>query len=32
MTCGVPDIDIEKLREAEDLATKYILKFCGGSE
>lgn len=31
MTCGVPGIDLEKLREAEDLATKYIVRFCGGS-
>ena len=31
MTCGVPGIRSEKLREAENLAVKYILKFCRGS-
>jgi len=31
MTCGVPGITLEKLREAEDLASQYITRFCGGS-
>jgi len=30
MTCGVPGIPVEKLREAEDLAARYIIRFCGG--
>lgn len=30
MTCGVPGLSLEKLREAEELAVKYIIKFCGG--
>jgi len=29
---NVPGIDIEKLREAENLATRYILRFCRGLE
>jgi len=28
MTCGVPGISLEKLREAERLAAEYITKFC----
>lgn len=28
MTCGVPGISLEKLREAEELASKYIQRFC----
>jgi DNA/RNA-binding domain of Phe-tRNA-synthetase-like protein len=31
MTCGVPGIGLEKLREAEDLAAQYIIRFCGGA-
>ena len=30
MTCGVPGITSEKLKEAENLAIHYITKFCGG--
>ena len=30
MTCGVPGLSMEKLKEAEELAVKYITKFCGG--
>ena len=30
MTCGVPGIDLEQLRRAEDLAIQYITRFCGG--
>jgi len=29
MTCGVPGIGLEKLREAEELAASYIRRFCG---
>jgi DNA/RNA-binding domain of Phe-tRNA-synthetase-like protein len=31
MTCGVPGIGLEKLREAEDLAAQYIIRFCVGA-
>lgn len=30
MTCGIPGLSSEKLREAEELAVKYIIRFCGG--
>ena len=30
MTCGVPGLSMEKLKEAEELAVKYITRFCGG--
>jgi len=30
MTCGVPGLSSEKLKEAEELAVKYITRFCGG--
>ncbi|MDW8022025.1 MAG: phenylalanine--tRNA ligase beta subunit-related protein [Nitrososphaerota archaeon] len=29
MTCGVPGLSSERLRKAEELAIKYIAKFCG---
>ena len=29
MMCGVPGIDLESLKKAENIATKYILRFCG---
>ena len=31
MTCGVPGISLDKLKEAESLAVRYITKFCGGT-
>lgn len=30
MTCGIPGLPSEKLREAEELAIKYIARFCDG--
>ncbi|MEM3620875.1 MAG: phenylalanine--tRNA ligase beta subunit-related protein [Nitrososphaerota archaeon] len=30
MTCGIPGLSPPKLREAEELAVKYIIRFCGG--
>jgi DNA/RNA-binding domain of Phe-tRNA-synthetase-like protein len=31
VSCGVPDISLDQLKEAADRASEFVIRFCGGT-